>query len=252
MMLAAVNLRSQIVISSTQVPDPIVWNRSQFATGSDAMHVVGCRLRALRRYWRQGRVATMNDPLTKKQIDPLIRTIRGYRVVLDADLARLYGVSTKALNQAVKRNSDRFPADFAFQLDWPEFDDLRSQFVTSSPQGSELIGKSGNRSQIVTGSQKHRDKRSLPWAFTEHGALMAANILRSERAVQMSVFVVRAFIRLREQLATNTEVVVRIADIEKRLLRHDQELLDLYLKLQALLEPPDPPQRAIGFHPGER
>jgi hypothetical protein len=138
----------------------------------------------------------MDDPTTK-QIDPLIRTIREHRVVLDADLAQLYGVSTKALNQAVKRNSERFPADFAFQLDWSEFDDLRSQIVISSPQVSEWMGKSGNRSQIVTGSQKHRDKRSLPWAFTEHGALMAANILRSERAVQMSVFVVRAFIRLR-------------------------------------------------------
>ena len=101
-------------------------------------------------------------------------------------------------------------------------------------------------SQIATTS--HGGRRYLPWAFTEHGALMAANVLRTERAVQMSVFVVRAFIRLREQVATNTSVVVRISDIEKRLLRHDQELLDLYLKLQALIEPPDPPKRRIGFH----
>lgn len=190
----------------------------------------------------------MDDPTTK-QIDPLIRTIREHRVVLDADLAQLYGVSTKALNQAVKRNSERFPADFAFQLDWSEFDDLRSQIVISSPQTPEWMGKSGNRSQIVTGSQKHRDKRSLPWAFTEHGALMAANILRSERAVQMSVFVVRAFIRLREHVAANTAVMARLAEIDKTLLQHDAALRDVYRKLLPLLQPPaDPPKRRIGFH----
>lgn len=194
----------------------------------------------------------MNDPLAGKPIDPLIRTVRRHRVVLDADLARLFGVSTKALNQAVKRNSERFPADFAFQLDWPEFDDLRSQDVTSSPQASELMRKSGNRSQTVTGSQKHRDKRSLPWAFTEHGALMAANILRSERAVQMSVFVVRAFVRLREHVAANTAVLKRLAEIDKTLLRHDAALRDVYQKLLPLLQPPpDPPKRRIGFHRDE-
>lgn len=203
-----------------------------------------------------------------EQLEPLIFTIRGHRVVLDADLARVYGASTKAFNQAFKRNQHRFPADFAFQLTEPEFTDLRSQFVTSSMQPSDLAGR--NWSQIVTSSKKaadsgnanssqfvmssmtRRGKTYRPWAFTEHGALMAANILRTERAVQMSVFVVRAFIRLREQVAANTAVVVRFSDIEKKLLRHDQELLDLYLKLQTLLEPPqDPPKRAIGFLPDE-
>jgi hypothetical protein len=120
-------------------------------------------------------------------------TVRDQRVILDADLAAMYGVSTKALNQAVKRNSTRFPEDFAFQITNEEAVSL-SQSVATQKSASKP-----NRSQIVTGSQKHRDPRAHPWAFTEHGALMAANILRSERAVQMSVFVVRAFVRQREQ-----------------------------------------------------
>jgi len=109
-------------------------------------------------------------------IDSMIYTIRGERVILDVDLAQVYGVSTKALNQAVKRNTDRFPPDFLFQLTRKEWKDLRSQYVTSN--------RGTNRSQIVTGLQKHRDPRALPYAFTEHGAIMAANILRSHRAIQ--------------------------------------------------------------------
>ena len=186
----------------------------------------------------------MKDALSNEQLEPLICEIRDQRVILDADLARIYGVSTRVFNQAFKRNQERFPTDFAFQITAAELDNLRSQSVISSSQQPDSARDTW--SQTVTSS--HGGRRYLPWAFAEHGALMAANILRSERAVQMSVFVVRAFIRLREQVATNTSVVVRLADIEKRLLRHDQELLDLYLKLQALLEPPDPPKRAIGFH----
>lgn len=193
----------------------------------------------------------MEKGLSNEQLEPLIVTIRGQRVVLDADLARLYGVDTKRFNEAFKRNRSRFPADFAFRLTEAEFANLRSQLAPTYSQATDSLGR--NWSQFATSSSLHRGEIYRPWAFTEHGALMAANILRSERAVQMSVFVVRAFIRLREQLATNTEVVARLADIEKTLLRHDQGLLDLYLKLQALLElPPDPPKRAIGFHPDEQ
>jgi hypothetical protein len=190
----------------------------------------------------------MEKKFSNEQLEPLILAIRDQRVVLDADLARVYGVTTKVFNQAFKRNKHRFPPDFAFQITGAELDNLRSQFVTSSSQS--LDSQRDRWSQVV--ARSHGGRRYLPWAFTEHGALMAANILRSERAVQMSVFVVRAFIRLREQVATNTAVVVRLEDIEKRLLRHDQELLDLYLKLQALLEPPEPPKRAIGFHPDDQ
>jgi hypothetical protein len=141
----------------------------------------------------------------------------------------LYGVTTKALNQAVKRNPGRFPEDFAFQLGATEF-------------------AVRNRSQIVTGSQKHRDPAYRPWAYTEHGALMAANVLRSEHAVQMSAYVVRAFVRLREGLAANAAILKRLAEIDRTLLQHDSALREIYRKLLPLLQPPaDPPRRPIGF-----
>ena len=131
-------------------------------------------------------------PLAIEVIARRIIVLRDERVLLDADLAALYGVTTKALNQAVKRNAGRFPDDFAFQLSKVEAANLRSQFVTSSRQDADPKTDISNRSQIVTGSQRHRDPRFRPWVFTEHGALMAANLLRSERAVQTSVYVVRA------------------------------------------------------------
>jgi hypothetical protein len=181
-------------------------------------------------------------------LEPLIVRVRGQRVILDADLARLYGVNTKVLNQAVKRNAERFPEDFAFQLTAVEAESLRSQIVTSRLQNIDFIDKKVNRSQSVTGSQRHRDPRFSPWAFTEHGALMVANILRSAHAVQMSVFVIRAFVRLREQVAANTAIIKRLAEIDKSLLQHDTALRDLYQKLLPLLQPsPGPRKRRIGF-----
>src|SRR5437762_9980762 len=119
-------------------------------------------------------------------IEQRIYTIRGVRVILDSDLAALYGVTTKRLNEQYRRNQKRFPEDFAFQLTAEEADSLRSQTATAFPT------KRSNRSQFATGSQKHRDPRYRPYAFTEHGALQAANVLNSPRAVQMSIFVVRA------------------------------------------------------------
>ena len=197
------------------------------------------------------------DAFVDKSLEPLILVIRNQRVILDADLARLYGVTTKAFNQAVKRNADRFPEDFAFQLTAQEVAQLRSHAATSSmelidtqPEGQNRsqIATSSNRSQFVTGSQKHRDPRLRPWAFTEHGAVMAANILRSERAIHMSVFVVRAFVRLREHIAANAAILKRLAEIDRTLLQHDTALLDLYEKLLPLLQPPqEQPSRRIGF-----
>ncbi len=190
----------------------------------------------------------MNKALNKERLDPLIFTIRGHRVLLDADLARLYGVSTKRFNEAFKRNRRRFPDDFAFQLTAAEFEDLRSRFAPSNGQPSDLLRD--NWSQFATSSQ--RGHRYLPWAFAEHGALMAANVLRSERAVRMSVFVVRAFVRLREQIAANAAILKRLAEIDKTLLQHDAALRDLYRKLLPLLQPPaEPPKRRIGFHTGK-
>jgi hypothetical protein len=189
----------------------------------------------------------MRKDLNTERLEPLIFRIRGHRVILDADLARLYGVSTKRFNQAFRRNHSRFPGDFAFQLTRTEVQNLRSQFVTSSSQTTDSTSNKPNRSQFVTGS--YGGRRYLPWAFTEHGALMVANVLRTDRAVQMSVFIVRAFVRLREQVAANTAILKRLAEIDKTLIEHDAALSDLYRKLRPLLEPPaDPPARPIGFH----
>ncbi|MCS6326619.1 MAG: ORF6N domain-containing protein [Nitrospira sp.] len=182
-----------------------------------------------------------------ESLEPLILVARDQRVILDADLARLYGVTTKAFNQAVKRNTDRFPEDFAFQLTKSETSCLRSQTVTSRQKTSATQEDNGNPSQFATSSRGGR--RYLPWAFTEHGAVMAANILRSERAVQMSIFVVRAFVRLREHVAANQAILKRLAEIDRTLLEHDSALLDVYEKLLPLLQPPpDDPKRQIGFH----
>lgn len=173
-------------------------------------------------------------------IEPRIVTIRDQRVILDADLAAMYGVSTKALNQAMKRNRVRFPEDFAFQLSEEDAASLRSQTVTS--KDSAPASRGGNR--------------YLPWAFTEHGALMAANILRSERAVQMSVYVVRAFVRQREQASLNTEIFRRLTEIDRKLINHDEAVLALLDLIKTLAMPapepkpaPLPPKPPIGFKP---
>lgn len=197
-------------------------------------------------------------------LEPLILVIRNQRVILDADLARLYDVPTYRFNEAFRRNRRRFPEDFAFQLTAKEFADLRARMVTSHVEGMVDSTDRGNSSQIAmssspesralnwsqfaTSSSRHRGATYRPWAFTEHGAVMAANILRSERAVQMSVFVVRAFVRLREHVAANHAILKRLAEIDRTLLEHDSALLDLYEKLQPLLQPPpDEPKRRIGF-----
>ena len=162
-------------------------------------------------------------------IAPLIRSIRDRRVILDTDLAVLYGVQTRALVQAVKRNADRFPEDFLFQLSPTEAAALRSQIVISK------TGRGG--------------RRYPPYAFTEHGALMAANILNSPRAVAMSVYVIRAFVKMREDLAANAAILRRLAEIDKTLLVHDVALREILQKLRPLLEPPPaPPRPEIGFH----
>jgi phage regulator Rha-like protein len=158
--------------------------------------------------------------------------IRGFRVVLDADLAALYGVPTKRLNEQVKRNAERFPDDFMFQLTKEESESLRSQFATSKS------GRGG--------------RRSLAYAFTEHGAIMAANVLNSKRAIHMSVYVVRAFVRMRQALITRTDMEKRLAEIEKTLIGHDAALRDLYEKIRPLLLPPPAlPHPRIGFRGGD-
>ena len=191
-------------------------------------HVVPSVLGALRCY-RRGRWATVKQTLNNERLEPLIFLVRGCRVVLDAE-----------------RNQRRFPDDFAFQLTNQEFEGLKTRLASTTEQVADSLR--GMWSQFATTSSQRRVTHR-PWAFTEHGALMAANILRSDRAVQMSVFVVRAFIRLRENVAANTAVMARLAEIDKTLLQHDSGLRDVYRKLLPLLQPPpDPPKRRIGFH----
>lgn len=172
-----------------------------------------------------------NEPATTtvERIDSLILTIRGKRVMLDSDLAGLYGVPTKRLLEQFKRNSDRFPSDFAFQLTSEEFADLRSQIATSSLHGG---------------------RRYAPVAFTEHGAIMLASVLNSPVAIDASVRVVRAFIFLREQLLANKQLAQKMAELESRVDTHDEALKDLFEAIRQLLEPPvaEGSRREMGFH----
>jgi hypothetical protein len=166
-----------------------------------------------------------------KPIPPLetfILTLRRQKVILDADLAALYGVPNKALNQAVKRNIDRFPSDFYFQLTGAE----KAKVVTNCDHLARL-----------------KFSRTRPFAFTEHGALMAANVLNSPEAVRLSVYVVRAFIKQREIFLAQADVLKRLAQIDAKLLAHDDALQIIWRELQPLLNPPpDPPKPQIGFH----
>ena len=163
-------------------------------------------------------------------VENAIYLVRGQRVMLDSDLAAIYRVTTKQLNQQMKRNRKRFPADFAFQLTAKEFAGLRSQFVTSKKGG----------------------RRYRPWVFTEHGAIMLASVLNSDIAAQASVRVVRAFVRLREMVAANAQLAIKLADLEHRLDSHDAAIVELFAALRQLLEPEVKPKREIGFHVRER
>ena len=171
-----------------------------------------------------------------------IAALRGQRVILDSDLAALYGVETKRFNEQVKRNAARFPADFMFQLTAEEFDSLRSQFATSN------AGRGG--------------RRYFPYAFTEHGAMMAAMVLNSPRAVEVSVYVVRAFVRLRQAAVLHKDLADRLSSLEEKTealaMSHDtfsrntrNQLRQVFDALRELTIPPDPPKRPIGFVPQE-
>jgi hypothetical protein len=167
-------------------------------------------------------------------IDSVIQHVRGERVILDTDLANIYGIPTFRLNEAIKRNKDRFPEDFLFQLTKDEHDALTSQIAMS------IRGRGG--------------RRTLPYAFTEHGAVMAANILNSERAVQISIFVVRAFIKMRQTLVANRALTDKLNVLEKKLTGrldvHENAIVYVLGELKKLMEPPLLPEtkrRSIGF-----
>jgi ORF6N domain len=166
--------------------------------------------------------------LARNPVERRIFLVRGQRILLDSDLAALYSVEVRVLNQAVKRNEKRFPEDFVFQLTTKDYQVLKSQFVISN------IGRGG--------------RRSLPYAFTEHGAIMAANVLNSTRAVEMSIFVVRAFVRLRETLAAHKALAAKLDELERRLETHDRNIDEIIRAIRVLTKPPEKPARRIGFH----
>jgi len=182
----------------------------------------------------------MNNSLIKipaERIERAIYQIRGERVILDSDLAAIYGVTTKRLNEQVKRNKKRFPGDFVFQLTENEFEAMRSQFATSNNEDSL-------RSQTATSKPSRGGRRYLPNVFTEHGAIMAANILNSDIAIEASVEVVRAFVRLRRMVASSAELSRKLETLEKK---YDTQFKIVFDAIRNLMLPPDKPKGEIGF-----
>jgi hypothetical protein len=171
-------------------------------------------------------------PVPMERVAQSIIILRGQRVLLDHDLAAIYGVTTGRLNEAVRRNITRFPEDFMFQLTREEAEVSRSQFA---------ILKGGRGTNV----------KYLPFAFAEHGAIQAANVLRSTRAVEMGIYVVRAFVQLRDLLASNKELAKRVDELEKRIVRkldtHDQAITEIIKTIRHLMNPPEPKKRSIGF-----
>lgn len=170
-----------------------------------------------------------NELIAEKQILSTIMIIRGEKVILDSDLAALYGVETRRLNEQVRRNIHKFPDDFMFQLTKDEFDNLKSQIATSTS------GWGG--------------RRKPPLVFTEHGALQAANVLSSQQAIKMSVFIVRAFVRLRKMVLTNEKLSKKFAQLEKRVSDHDEILVEIVREIRKLIDAPKPSgkRKSIGF-----
>jgi ORF6N domain len=166
------------------------------------------------------------------EIEQAIHVVRGHRVMLDSDLARLYGVTTSALNQAVKRNPERFPEDFAYQLTKREFSDLISQTVTSKN------GRGG--------------RTKLPWVFTEQGVAMLSSVLNSLTAARVNVEIMRTFVRLRRLMATPGELVEQLLKLAETVQWHDEQIKVIRQVLQQMLERPESPKRRIGFHPGNK
>jgi hypothetical protein len=170
--------------------------------------------------------------IDQRDLEGRILIVRGQRVMLDSDLAKLYGVPTKRVNEQVQRNADRFPEDFAYQLTAQEFADLKSQIATSSVS--------------------HGGKRKLPWVFTEHGVAMLSSVLRSPRAVQVNIAIMRAFVRMRRLIGTPGELVSQLNELAKTVQLHDSQIAAIADVLRRMMEPPpSPPKRKIGFLPPE-
>ena len=170
----------------------------------------------------------MNTLISLERIERTILVIRGHRVILDADLANLYGVTTKRLNEQVKRNRKRFPADFMFQL--------------TAEEKAEVVARCDHLARLKFSPTK-------PFAFTEHGAVMVASVLNSESAIEVSIYVVRAFVKLREMLGTHTKLAQKLAQLERRIQSHDSHIQSLFEAIRQLMEPSTSKTRRIGFKP---
>lgn len=184
----------------------------------------------------------MSKVISVVGVEGKISYIRGQKVMLSVHLAELYEVPAKVLIQAVKRNIERFPEDFMFQLTWEEADSLRSQFVTLKPSSSR-----NPRSQIVT-LKRGAHIKFLPYAFTEQGIAMLSSVLRSKRAIAVNVAIMRAFVKLREILSTHKELAAQFKELERKVGKHDQEILMIFDAIRKLMvPPPEKPKRPIGF-----
>ena len=181
-----------------------------------------------------------------------IRVLRGEKVLLDFDLAILYGVPVKVLNQAVKRNLERFPADFMFRLAEDETRSLRSDLPALGVQTIGYEPATTNWSQFVTSSPKHRGAKYRPYAFTEEGVAMLSSILKSERAVKVNIAIMRAFVKLRRMLETNRELAQKFSELERRVGKHDEDIAAIIEAIRQLMTPPEKPRREIGFHVREK
>jgi hypothetical protein len=177
---------------------------------------------------------------TPEELARLVFHVRGEKVILDADLAALYGVTTKALNQAVARNADRFPKDFAFRLTSKEFAAMRSQIVTTYPEKGSL------RSQIVTSKAGRGGRRYLPYAFTEQGVAMLSSVLRSARAVEVNIAIMRTFVQLRRLMDSSRDLARKIETLENK---YDEQFAAVFAAIKQLIAPPASPKKQIGFHP---
>lgn len=186
----------------------------------------------------KSQIVTSSLVIPPERIEQRILLIRGHKVMLDSDLAELYGVETKAFNQAVRRNINRFPEDFMFQVTPEESESLRVHFGTSSL-----------RSQFVTSKERRGGRRYHPLAFTEQGVAMLSSVLRSQRAVQVNIAIMRAFVKLREMLASHRDLARRLEEMERK---YDAQFKVVFDAIRELMKPPEKPKRKIGFRsPGQ-
>jgi hypothetical protein len=213
---SSTNWISQIVISNYEVCD----RRTQIASSKNH----------LKRFYTKQNIRMTKDKslmISDESVISKIYLIRGHKVMLDRDLAELYGVETKVLNQAVRRNIERFPADFMFQLSQEEFENWKSQFVTSN------YGKMGLRKK--------------PFAFTEAGVAMLSGVLHSEIAIRANIQIIRIFTKMRELLISKKDILLQLEKIEGRLTKHDFQIALIFQHLKKLLNPPNPPRPKVGF-----